>query len=361
MVYLVRRKVDIMFKNRMEHLLQKTAVDAVYITSPENLFYYSGFTGGEGALVITGREPALFTDSRYFVQAREEAPDFTVIDITKTRPTAYIKDFAPKQIGYEEDFVSAKAAKDLYAAMPDSRWVDVGAAILAQHAVKSKEERAILRRAAALADDAFAKVLPLIKPGVSERDIALELEWSMRKGGASGPSFPIICASGHRSCMPHGVASEKKLAVGDFITMDFGCFLKGYASDMTRTVVLGKASNEQKKVYETVLCAQNAALEILRAGLRCADADNAARTVIQKAGHGAHFGHSLGHGVGLLIHEQPTLSPRSETVLAAGMAVTVEPGIYIENFGGVRIEDLVIITETGYENLTHSEKTLLEI
>ncbi len=350
-----------MFKTRVQTLLKSIEADAVYITSPENMRYYSGFTGGEGALILRPDARLLLTDSRYLLQAAQEAPDFTVVDITKTKPADCLSAYHPAAIGFEEEFVSAKGYQALCAAMPECRFLGVDRTMLMQRAAKDDRELMLTRKAAALADEAFSRVLPLIKPGVSELDLALELEWVMRKGGASAPSFPIICASGKRSAMPHGTATPKKLAAGDFVTMDFGCFYEGYASDMTRTVVLGRASTEQKKIYETVLAAQEAALAMIGAGVVCKDADAAARDVITAAGYGSCFGHALGHGTGLLIHEQPVLSPRSETVLAAGMMVTVEPGIYVENLGGVRIEDLVVITDKGCENLTHSEKALLEL
>ena len=350
-----------MFKKRAKHLLEAVPADAILISSPENQQYFSGFTGGEAVLVLQKDKLTLFTDSRYFVQVKEEAPDYTLLDITKTKPTAYLQDFSPKTIAFEEDFVSAKAAKLMADALPDSRWLGIDSEIMTQRSIKDETELACIRQAATLADDAFHHILPLLRPGTCERDIALELEWFMRKQGATGASFPIICASGYRSAMPHGVASDKLLENGDFVTLDFGCFYKGYASDMTRTVVLGKADAEQKKIYETVLSAQMAALDCLQAGITGKEADSVARNIIKKASYGDAFGHSLGHGVGLQIHEQPNLSPRSETVLRPGAVVSVEPGIYIENFGGVRIEDLVIITENGHENMTHSEKKLLEL
>ena len=350
-----------MFIKRICALLASAAAEVVYITSPENLRYFSGFTGGEGALVLRKDERFLLTDSRYLLQAAEEAPDFTIVDVAKTKAVDCVSSYHPKTVAFEETHVSAGAYKKLCESLPSCAWLGIDKEILSQRAVKEEEELACTRKAAQLADEAFSAVLPMIKEGATERDIALALEWSMRKGGAEAPSFSIICASGHRSALPHGVATEKKLEKGDFVTMDFGCFYKGYASDMTRTVIVGKATEEQKKVYETVLLAQETALGFLKPGLLCKEVDAAAREVIKKAGYGECFTHSLGHGTGLLIHEQPTLSPRSEGVLTPGMLVTVEPGIYIENFGGVRIEDLVYITETGYENLTHSEKKLLEL
>ncbi|MBR5237024.1 MAG: aminopeptidase P family protein [Clostridia bacterium] len=350
-----------MFTKRVKALLSSAKADVIYITSPENLRYFSGFTGVEGALILSPKEQLLLTDSRYLLQAAEEAPDFAIVDVAKTKPIDCLSSYHPKTIAFEESYVSAEAYKKLCEALPDCAWQGIDKEILLQRAVKDEEELACTRKAAKLADEAFSEVLPMIKEGAAEKDIALALEWSMRKGGAEAASFSIICASGVRSALPHGVATDKKLEKGDFVTMDFGCFYKGYASDMTRTVVVGKASDRQKKIYETVLLAQETALSVLRPGLLCKEADAAARDVIASAGYGDCFGHSLGHGTGLLIHEQPTLSPRSEGFLTPGMLVTVEPGIYIENFGGVRIEDLVYITEQGYENLTHTDKRLLEL
>jgi len=350
-----------LFIERMETLLQNTAVEAAYITSPENLRYYSGFTGEEAVLIIQKGTYMLFTDSRYVLQATREATDCKVVDIVETTAVTYLAKQAPGVIGFEEEHINAKKYRALCSALPNSSWQGVDGTIIQQRSIKNEKELELTRKAATLADAAFAHVLPLIKPGISERDIALELDWHMRKNGADGPSFPIICASGLRSAMPHGVATDKKLAPGDLITLDFGCFYQGYASDMTRTVVLGKATDEQKKIYNTVLKAQEAALNMIGPNVACKDADAAARGVITNQGYGSNFGHSLGHGTGLVIHEQPVLSPRSDMVLAPGMTVTVEPGIYVESLGGVRIEDLIIITKNGYENLTHSPKGLLEL
>ena len=350
-----------MYYRRIQFILSSQELETIYITSPENLRYYSGFTGGEGALVLSQDSCLLFTDSRYLVQAAQEAPDFVIVDTAKTKPTDYLKEHRVETLGFEGDYVTARAYEELKKELMETRFCSVSRAILGQRSRKDEKEKACLRQAAALADEAFAHILPMLRPGVTEKEIAMALEWYMRKNGASAPSFPIICASGARSAMPHGVATDKKLETGDFVTMDFGCFFEGYASDMTRTVVLGQASGEQKKIYETVLAAQEKALSEICAGKSGQEIDAAARTVIQNAGYGAYFGHALGHGTGLEIHERPVLSPRSEDVLAKDMLVTVEPGIYIENFGGVRIEDLVIVTEDGCENLTRSTKELLEL
>ncbi len=348
-----------MFVKRIKHILSHIEADALYITSPENLRYYSGFTGGEGALILTGGKRILLTDSRYTLQAAEEAPDFEIVNVADTKPLDYLASLGVKTLAFEEGFMPAKGYISLCETLPDCDFAGVDSEILKQRAKKDEQEKALTRKASRLADEAFYHVLPLLKPGVREKDIAMELEWFMKKGGATGASFPIICASGARSAMPHGVASEKKLQKGDFFTMDFGCFYGGYASDMTRTVVIGEATAEQKKIYQTALDAQMRALDYIRAGVTGRDADKVARDIITEAGYGKNFGHSLGHGTGLLIHEQPNLSPRSETVLETDMIVSVEPGIYIDGFGGVRIEDLVIVTDEGCENLVTADKALL--
>lgn len=350
-----------MFKERVSKLLQATSAEAVYITSAENLMYYSGFTGGEGALVLKRDTLVLFTDSRYLVQAKEESPDFEIVDVARLRAETFLEEKCPMSLEFEENHLTASAYDKLQKLLPGCEFCPLDETILLQRAVKDAREIELTRKAEHLAVCAFNHVLPQIRPGVKERDIALELEWYMRKNGASAPSFPIICASGVRSAMPHGVASDKTLEAGDFVTMDFGCFLNGYASDMTRTVVLGRATEEQKKIYQTVLSAQRAAVSAVKAGVKGSEIDTVARNIIAEAGYGDYFGHALGHGTGLEIHEKPVLSPRSASVLEPGMLVTVEPGIYIEGFGGVRIEDLLLVTENGYENLTDSPKELLEL
>ena len=208
---------------------------------------------------------------------------------------------------------------------------------------------------------AFEYILGRIKEGVTEREIALDLEFFMKKQGATALSFDTISASGIRSAMPHGIATDKKIENGDFLTLDFGCVFEGYCSDMTRTVVVGKANDKQKEIYNTVLKAQTTAIDAIKAGMKCSEVDGVARKIITAAGYGENFGHSLGHSVGIEIHENPSFSPKSNAVVQNGNVITVEPGIYIDGFGGVRIEDLIVVQNGKAVNLTSSPKELIEI
>ena len=227
--------------------------------------------------------------------------------------------------------------------------------------VKTENELQIMRKAEFVCCSAFEHILTVIKPGITEREIAAELEYYMKKNGGEGFSFETIAISGKRTSLPHGVPTDKPVEYGEFVTMDFGCIKDGYCSDMTRTVVVGKESEEQKKIYETVKEAQKIGLEFIREGVLGKDADKKARDVIENAGYGEYFRHSLGHGVGLLVHELPNLSPMSEIELKENMVVTCEPGIYIPDFGGVRIEDMVIVKKNGIENLTPVTKELVRL
>ena len=225
--------------------------------------------------------------------------------------------------------------------------------------IKSQDEIELIKKAQKITDDAFSHILNFIKSGVTEKEIALELEFFMRKSGSEGVAFDTIAVSGKNSSMPHGVPTDKPLEKGDFITMDFGAKWQGYCSDMTRTVALGKVTDKQRFVYDTVLKAQKAALDVIKAETICFDVDKAARDIIDNAGFKDCFGHGLGHSVGLYIHESPACNKRDMTPLKSGMIMTVEPGIYLENEFGVRIEDMVLVTENGYQNFTKSPKELI--
>ncbi len=348
-----------MNQNRIQKLLQQNS--AYLITSPENLYYFSGFTGGEGALYIDQNTQKLFTDSRYTVQATEQAVGFEIVDIADTKLSDFLKTLPEIPIGFEDEYTTFSRFLSLKKNAPSITLVPASEQIRSIRMIKDFQELSFIETAAKIADDAFRYILPKIAPGKTEMEIALDLEFYMRKNGAEGLSFETISASGVRSAMPHGVASNKPIEKNDFFTLDFGCKYKGYCSDMTRTVVVGKACDKQKDVYETVLSAQLAALSAICPGSACKDVDAVARNRIKEAGYGAYFGHGLGHSVGLEIHEKPNLSPRSEDILSPGIPVTVEPGIYIAGFGGVRIEDLVVVTEDGYRNFVTAPKELLEL
>ena len=335
--------------------------ESVLISSGQNIFYYSGFTSEDANLLISHDKQLLITDSRYTIQAREQAPDFEIIDsvgcfknILKSIPQSYI--------GFEENYVSVNQYRKRQRDAGDEKTlVPMQKRIDALRQIKDDEEIRRIAEAERIGDEAFSYILDKIKPGVTEREIALELEFFMKKQGASALSFETIAASGVRSAMPHGAASQKVIEKGDLLTLDFGCVYEGYCSDMTRTVAVGSVSDRQREIYEIVLKAQLAALDVIKPGMRCAEVDKTARDIIKAAGYGDNFGHSLGHSVGIQIHETPVFSAKSKDAVKAGHVITVEPGIYVDGFGGVRIEDLVVVTEDGIQNLTRSPKELLVV
>ena len=336
--------------------------DGVLLTSPHNMRYFSGFTGGEGAAVITKDLSVLFTDSRYIEQAESETT-FTITETNDWMKEAcgLFEDNKIINVAIEDDSLSVYEYQRIKSLVPHCNFISSASSISTMRMVKRDIELEKIRRAEEIGCRAFEHILEYIRPGVTERDIALEIEYFMKKQGASGLSFDTIAISGARTSLPHGVPTDKRIESGDFVTLDFGCVLEGYCSDMTRTVVVGKASEEQKKIYNTVKTAQQIGLDSIREGMGCADCDKAVRDYITACGYGKYFRHSLGHGVGLLVHELPNLSPRSEFVLKENMVVSCEPGIYIPSFGGVRIEDLVAVTKDGCENLTRVTKDLIEL
>ena len=327
-----------------------------YISSFANIFYYSGFTSEDARLLITKNESILFTDSRYTVQAKKQAKDFEIRDI---KYIGNLEDYGIEKLGFEEDYLTVKELAKINAG--DIKVFPAGEIISKPRQTKDEFEIAKIAEAERLGDEAFSYILDFLKPGKTEKEIALELEFFLRRKGAEKLSFDTIAASGERSCMPHGVAGDKVIEKGEFLTLDFGCVLDGYCSDMTRTVAIGTPSDEMKNIYDIVLKAQTSALETIGKGKACKDIDFVARKVIEDAGFGKNFGHSLGHSVGIEIHENPNLSPKSADILEVGNVVSVEPGIYLDGFFGVRIEDLVVIGEKNTVNLTKSKKELIII
>jgi Xaa-Pro aminopeptidase len=348
---------------RLRARLAEAGTDAVLLTRPQNIAYVSGFVGSAGAAVVTAAAAYLVVDFRYVGQAAVQAPRFQRVRATGPlleAAGALLVQLSARRIGVEAEALPVGAHRRLEAAVAPAEVVPVEGLDRIRW-LKDADEIACLRRAAAIADEAFASVLPLIRPGAAERDIAVELEYRLRRGGSERLPFDLIVASGPRSALPHGVASERVIGRGEFVTIDFGAVVGGYHSDCTRTVVTAPATDRHRTVYELVRSAQAAALAGLRAGMTGREADALARQPIAAAGYGDAFGHSLGHGVGLQIHEGPTLSPREEAVLAPGAVVTVEPGVYVPDWGGVRIEDLVVVTEAGCEVLTRLPKTWDEV
>lgn len=349
----------------VDSVLEQAGIDALLVTDPYNMRYISGFRGGEGILYISRKQQVLITDSRYTEAAANES-DFTVTEENSGHKRAKIlkecmeRDNA-RVLGYEDCSMLCCEFQSFQKELSAEQWKPMGEAVNQLRRIKSPEELELLRKAESIGDAAFTAILDFLKPGVTELEVAARLEYEMKLHGAHGFSFDTIIASGIHSSMPHAIPDEKKLEYGDFVTMDFGCIYGGYCSDMTRTVVIGKADEKQKEIYQTVLEAQKAALAGIHAGLKGCEVDKMSRDVIEKAGYGAYFGHGLGHSVGLFIHENPRLSPNDQTVLLPNMIETVEPGIYVPGFGGVRIEDMVIVTEDGCENLTHSPKHLIEL
>ena len=335
--------------------------EAVFISSYPNIFYYSGFTSEDAYLLISHSGRYIITDSRYTIQAREQAKNFEVLDIKDGFEKVFSKT-AAKYIGFEENAMSVKEYKRLRMKLLDNQdFVEMQKAIDAPRSIKDGEEIKKIAEAEKIGDEAFSYILDRIKPGRTEREIALDIETFMKKAGATALSFETIAASGARSAMPHGVASDKKVENGDFLTLDFGCVYEGYCSDMTRTVVVGKANDSQKEIYNIVLKAQQTAIDAIKTGVPCNKIDEAARNIITAAGYGENFGHGLGHSVGIEIHENPSFSPRCDEEIKNGHVITVEPGIYIDGFGGVRIEDLIAVQNDTVVNLTHSLKEMIEL
>lgn len=338
------------YLNRVEKLrrmMNQKNIFGVYITSPENVFYLSGFTGfGDGTLFITNKNLFLITDSRYILQAKIQCPDYKVISDYCENVEA-IKDVIINEdinnIGFENNRISYKLYKSLKEKYDSVILTEMDNFLTEIRDIKDEDEIAFIKKACDIACKSLKEILPEIKPGVSEKDIAAELEYRMKKNGAQERSFDTIVASGIRSAMPHGVASEKKIDYGDVVTIDFGCKYQNYCSDMTRTFFVGKMNAEIEKIYDVVYDAHISAIESYKPGMTGKDLHMAAVNVMHKSGCDKFFTHSLGHGVGLEIHEGAAIGIRNILPIKNSTIFSIEPGIYIENLGGVRIEDLVLM------------------
>lgn len=343
-------------------LLSGHGLDALLVTSPANLRYLCGFSGGsDGALVLTPHATIFLTDSRYTTQAKTEvtAGECREYAVQADGIVACLADCGVVRVGFEAEHLSCAALERLRERSADRQeWIALGRPLLTLRGIKDDGEIAAIERAAHLAADAFAEIEPLLKPGVAEREVALALEFALRRRGGDEKSFDLIVASGERGALPHGTASSRLLASGECVTIDFGVRLNGYCSDETVTVALGAPTAELERVHALVYRAQQEAIAAIRPGVELRAIDAIAREIIAAGGYGPCFGHGLGHGVGLEVHEYPTLSPRSTDTAQVGMVFTVEPGIYLPGTGGVRLEEMVVVTPAGCRRLTRLPKEL---
>lgn len=347
------------------NVIKEKGADAVLILNRYNMRYITGYTGDTGIVYLSDKTKAILTDFRYIYQVQDQAKEFQAIDIAKSGYAKTVAELAKKDgihiLLFEANEMIYSSYERYQKELKGIDLVSIGSELEELRMIKTPEELENIKMAEHIGDLAFSEILGFIHPGVTELEVAAKLEYTMKLKGAEGLSFSSIVASGVNSSLPHAVPSKKKIEQGDFVTMDFGCIYNGYCSDMTRTIVVGTASQKQKEIYSTVLKAQLAVLSQIKAGMKGKEIDKIARDIISEAGYGDCFGHGLGHSVGLFIHEMPRASMAEERIVTAGMTMTVEPGIYIKDFGGVRIEDLVAITESGCENFAHSKKELIEI
>lgn len=349
---------------KLQQLLKQRNMEALLISYRPNSYYVSGFTGSSGVIIVTQTKNIVVTDFRYVTQAREQSPDF----ILEEQETSQIYEEVAKvchrhkisSLFFESEHLTFSQYEILRSALKESVSLKPAANIVELiRSQKEEKELTYIKESIRIAESSFQQLLTEIVPGMTEKQIALRLEWLMRERGASGVSFDMIVASGARSALPHGVASDKPIATGELVTFDFGCFYKGYASDITRTIAIGSCSLQQRQIYEIVHTANKKAIEGIVVGRKASNVDEIARDIITKAGYGNDFGHSTGHGIGLDIHEYPRVGNASEDTLLPGMVITIEPGIYLQNQFGVRIEDDILITENRYEVLTSLPKELI--
>jgi Xaa-Pro aminopeptidase len=330
-----------------------------------NVRYLSGYSGTNGLILVSPDGSLFLTDFRYKEQASEQVKNLKVViaerELILSLPSLVLLKSTRLKVGFEQNHLSCGIYQQLKTLLPNCLLVPTEDLVESLSIEKEQGEIDKIKKAISITEQVFHEVLDFVKPKVKEQDLAAEIEYKFKKYGSSAPFFETIVASGKRSALPHGVASGKKIEKGDFVTLDMGAVYDGYTADLTRTVVVGKANKRQKEVYNIVLKAQKQALSKVKPKIRACDLDKVARDIIKRAGYDKYFGHGLGHGIGGIIHAGPAINPRNQQLLESGMVVTIEPGIYIPNWGGVRIEDDVLITKRGCEVLTKAEKNLIEI
>jgi Xaa-Pro aminopeptidase len=348
---------------RLRALLSELGADSLLVSHPPNVRYLCGFSGSAGLLFVERGKSTLFTDSRYTFQAREEVRGAEVRIAKKGILRAVVDALRARRrrrrVAYSPSHMTVAEKQLLEGA--GVRWVADGNVVEKLRAVKDDEELTQIRKAANLISDVFCHTLPLIRSDVSELELAAEIERGIKRGGGSGPSFETIVASGPRSAWAHARPTPKLLRKSELVVLDQGAIIAGYCSDMTRTVHLGRASAKAKSLYQAVLDAQQAGKQAIRPGATAGDVDRAARASLKSSQLTRYFTHSTGHGLGLEVHEMPRLGKGEQTVLCEGMVLTVEPGVYLEGFGGIRVEDDVLVTANGYDNLTTAPRDFLEL
>jgi Xaa-Pro aminopeptidase len=335
-------------------------LDAVLFSSLENIRFLCGFTGSDGALIYGREERYFLSDSRYEEQAKGELQGAGFERYKKKLEgiARRLRALRVKRLGFEGSALTWETYQSLKSHLPRMTLVPLTAEIWDLRACKEPAEVEKVRQAIRIASESFADAVPRLKPGVREKTAGDFLEFRMKRRGGEASSFPIIVASGPRAALPHGKASAKRMEKGETVVVDFGVRHEGYHSDETKTIILGKPDGKQKKIYELVRKAQDKAIKAIRPGISVRAIDRAAREVISRAGYGPFFGHGTGHGIGLAVHEAPTVSPRGKGVVEPGMIFSVEPGVYLPGWGGVRLEDLVLVTDRGCEVLTYLSKEL---
>ena len=337
---------------------------AVLIISEENRFYFTGFDSSDGMVLMLKDEQYLIVDFRYYEVAKEKVKEFTVL-LSEGPMLEIARSICEKHgvkcVFIEDDYVTVSLNNRILKVLDNCEICYLGNAVSEQRAVKTSEEIQKIKNAQALTDATFDHILGFLRSGLTESEVAAEIDHYMRLNGAQGSAFKTICVSGKKSSLPHGEPENVVLTENSFLTMDFGARLDGYCADMTRTVVLGKSKDEMISVYNVVLSAQSKALAVIREGIKGSEVDKAARDVITEAGYGECFGHSTRHGLGIEVHEAPSYSPRYDKTIPLNAVLSIEPGIYIEGKFGVRIEDIAVVKENCFLNLTNSTKKLIEI
>jgi Xaa-Pro aminopeptidase len=348
---------------KINYLFDHPKIDGMLITSGTNRRYLTGFTGSAGVVLLTKKESILIVDFRYAEQAKAQVNNYLISSVNDRMPfldevVRLVNKLGVTRLGFEQNYVSYELYTQLIEQIP-CELVPLSRIIEKFRMIKTSEEIRKMRTAAEITDAAFSQILNILQPGITELEVANELEFFMRKQGAASSAFDIIVASGHRSALPHGLASTKAIEKGDMVTLDFGAYYQGYRSDMTRTIAVGEPSEKLKEIYHIVYNALENALVGIKPGISGREADALSRNYITDKGYGVQYGHGSGHGVGLDIHEYPFMSPKCEEFIKPGMVLTVEPGIYLANLGGVRIEDEILVTNQRNEILSKSRKDLI--